>query len=949
MEAMGSTNRRWTAGAILSLAFAVAAVQAESVTYGFGNSPSNVLEADLGNESRIRGVVDRAEKDFVLGVLIPIHAASAGGGRCGVVQVEGGVEEMEAILFALDCINSIQNLLPNLTLGYDIRDTCYSENIALDEALDLIVIGTERQFTTCDVEVAGTVNSSANVPTFGIVGPTASGVSIHVAGLSRLFETPQVSFASSSSLLNNRDKYGYFYRTIPPDNLQAKAMIALLMSNKWTHISIIFSRNIYGIAGRDEIVLLADENGICIDLNEGIDDDYEEGDFNALASLINNSTASVVVAFAILPDMEKLLSKVSPLQFFSQLTWIASDAWAGSSSVLSYFDNRTTGGLFGVSPTAQHVETFHTYFNQLTIQDNKRNPWFAEYFAAKMKCDVSTSCKLNESVAEVSQRNGIPRAIDAVFSLAFALNNFLIENCDNPLVWHRENMTCNGQKRTLNGTNLLEHLANLSFVSPTGSQIEFDHLGNIVNTSYEIINYQISKGNETGAIVDIGIWKANGTTLEDESLGVLIFFDSAEQQFGLDNDGQSIAAPVISECGRCKPGYYHKPVISSCCGICEPCLGQAYSDQNQAPSCKNCSDFGELWGNNPLQGSNSCVLISETFLDFGDPYSIVITIIASLGLVAVVFVVIIFGLNWNTPVVKSSSREQMLLLLIGVSLSFALAFIYVAPPMLGICIIQRVGLWFCYSLMFGALMIKCIRITRIFLNKSSMKRLKFAETQYQILFTALAILGQMVLVIASVAYAPPSIQREIRLNRNNNEFPEVVVTCMGDSLPFILLSVVYESILIAVVTILGVVSFKYPANFNEAKHISFCTFALLIIWMGFIPSYFATQQVEEYQKAVLSMAIVMSAVAVLACVFGPRVFIIIFRAERNTKQFSRTKQAEQVSTVQGEPTDFSTMQKKHPPNGTDINDSVEAYSSELQSQSEIPGSSEASELTYDAK
>ena len=126
--------------------------------------------------------------------------------------------------------------------------------------------------------------------------------------------------------------------------------------------------------------------------------------------------------------------------------------------------------------------------------------------------------------------------------------------------------------------------------------------------------------------------------------------------------------------------------------------------------------------------------------------------------------------------------------------------------------------------------------------------------------------------------------------RNNEEddrdFPLVVVTCVSDPLAFLILSVGYESVLIIVSTILGAISFKYPENFNEAKYVSFCTFALLVIWVAFIITYIATQAMQEFQNAAISLAVVMNAFAVLVCLFGPKLFIIVFRPKSNVSQYS---------------------------------------------------------------
>ena len=41
----------------------------------------------------------------------------------------------------------------------------------------------------------------------------------------------------------------------------------------WTHISTVYSNDAYGQPGIAELQKLAEINEICIDINEGIDDD----------------------------------------------------------------------------------------------------------------------------------------------------------------------------------------------------------------------------------------------------------------------------------------------------------------------------------------------------------------------------------------------------------------------------------------------------------------------------------------------------------------------------------------------------------------------------------------------------------------------------------------------------------------------------------------------------
>ena len=62
------------------------------------------------------------------------------------------------MLFAIDSVNANETLLPNITLGFDIRDTCFSDQIGLGEAVD--VINGSRDSATPTVGIGGWWKSS---------------------------------------------------------------------------------------------------------------------------------------------------------------------------------------------------------------------------------------------------------------------------------------------------------------------------------------------------------------------------------------------------------------------------------------------------------------------------------------------------------------------------------------------------------------------------------------------------------------------------------------------------------------------------------------------------------------------------------------------------------------------------------------------------------------------
>ena len=94
------------------------------------------------------------DADFVVGALFPIHELDYS--QTKYVLNVYGVTWVEAFLFAIDEINQNKTLLPGVKLGYDIRDTCNSQQVAKIHALDFMsnkkyfrTTGHASQFTGC--------------------------------------------------------------------------------------------------------------------------------------------------------------------------------------------------------------------------------------------------------------------------------------------------------------------------------------------------------------------------------------------------------------------------------------------------------------------------------------------------------------------------------------------------------------------------------------------------------------------------------------------------------------------------------------------------------------------------------------------------------------------------------------------------------------------------------
>lgn len=126
--------------------------------------------------------------DITLGGLFPIHSRGPHGVNCGELKKEKGIHRMEAMLYALDQINSDPELLPNITLGARVLDTCSRDTYALEQSLTFVQALIQKD--TSDIRCTNGDPPIIRKPerVVAVIGASASSVSIMVANILRLFE-----------------------------------------------------------------------------------------------------------------------------------------------------------------------------------------------------------------------------------------------------------------------------------------------------------------------------------------------------------------------------------------------------------------------------------------------------------------------------------------------------------------------------------------------------------------------------------------------------------------------------------------------------------------------------------------------------------------------------------------------------------------------------------------
>lgn len=122
------------------------------------------------------------EGDLVIGGLFPVHQKGEGAEDCGRINAQRGIQRLEAMLLALDEINRDNRILPGVTLGAHILDTCSKDTYALEQSLEFVrAVLTkvdDSEYTCPDGSYA--IHDDVPPAISGVIGGSYSDVSIQV-------------------------------------------------------------------------------------------------------------------------------------------------------------------------------------------------------------------------------------------------------------------------------------------------------------------------------------------------------------------------------------------------------------------------------------------------------------------------------------------------------------------------------------------------------------------------------------------------------------------------------------------------------------------------------------------------------------------------------------------------------------------------------------------------
>ncbi|XP_070800795.1 vomeronasal type-2 receptor 26-like [Pituophis catenifer annectens] len=415
------------------------------------------------------------------------------------------------------------------------------------------------------------------------------------------------------------------------------------------------------------------------------------------------------------------------------------------------------------------------------------------------------------------------------------------------------------------GSWKLHHfLRTVSFNNNAGEPVSFDESGQLVS-GFDIINW-ITLPNQSLLRVKVGSLDVHTSeamkfTIQEKAIVWPTSFNQV-QPLSVCND-------------HCLSG--HRKTMKEeklfCCYDCLPCAEEKISAQEDADDCVPCP--GDQYAN---FYQNACIVKEISFLSYQDILGITSLVFAFSLAFMTVLVLAIFIKHNDTPIVKANNQSLSYLLLTSLLFSFLSAFLFIGRPTVLACLLQQVAFSFIFSVAISCVLAKTIIVVLAFMaTKPGSEIRKWAGNRLatSIVFSCSFIQASLCVIWLATSAPFPNFDM-YSLHK------EIILECNEGSTYMFYCVLGFMNILALVSFMVAYLARNLPDTFNEAKFITFSMLIVCSVWLSFFPAYLSTK--GKHMVAVEIFSIFGSSAGLLACIFLPKCYIILFQPELNKRE-----------------------------------------------------------------
>ncbi|XP_033498862.2 G-protein coupled receptor family C group 6 member A-like [Epinephelus lanceolatus] len=796
--------------------------------------------------------------DIIIGGLFPIHlqtnrSTMPGSLACRDYAVQSFLRS-QVMIYAIREINQrTPRVLPNITIGYDIYDTCGDASFAISATLQLLKSQSDPQ--SCLVP-ASSQSALTEPKTKAVIGEAFSEVSIAVARIVALSSVAQISYASTSELLSRKLKFPTFLRTIPSDEFQTRGIAEMVKRYNWKTVAIVGSDDEYGKYGSDNLEnIFSETNDPCIDFISILPDYFSQNNSEAhkrqaeLISNINKSSAEAVILFTKEVNVAVIIE--AAIKHNLNRTWIASDTWSTSTELSSLPGIEMAGEVFGFISKRHELSGFKDYV--ISMFNGTTNAILEDYLTRYPLCSYQSEENRESNCSLTNSQQGSKQCLDPS-CLATYIDQDLVYN-----VYLAVQVIAEGLRRLLKCDNhkcerntkftaleLLMEIKKVNF-NVHNSHIVFDHNGDPTRLGYDIVYWNMTTA--LTRITTIGEYWPNG-------------------EIKVPNDLVQNVTVTVYNCSKtCQPGQQLKKHGKKCCYDCVPCADGEFSAGNGA-ECKPC---GLKEFSSPQR--DRCLNKTVEFLERSDPFVIFLSCLEVFGIIVTIVFAILFIINRSTPIVKAVGGYLCFLELFSLLACFCLTFNFAGKPTAASCMAGLPLFGIVFSLCISCILANLLQILVGF--NFNLKIGSWIEKFNQPVLVVTVVSGiQVALCVSWLCFHPPHPDP-----KDSNQ--TILHQCHKGSSYFFIAMLGYNALLALICFLIAFKGKQLPDLYKNASLITVSMLLFLIVWIFFIPIYIT--MTGEYKRAIESAAILISSYSILGCHLAPKCYIMVFRKEINNK------------------------------------------------------------------
>lgn len=604
-----------------------------------------------------------SSKDIYLGGIFGVHEAISGSLECGEVR-ERGIQDMEAFFYAVRTFQSRHDVLKDFEIGAFAFDSCGSSERVTQQVLN---------FELCEVGLGETLKRITPSRVLGYVGPDRSGEAAALAPMFGQLNKALVSHAATSASLSEEKN---LLRTVPSDQEQFSAMVAIVKKMGWDYVQLVHSPNTYGTTGAEAFEKTARTHSTCAvqklkmpeEDEEDEDDEYTDLMIRLSQRAIGDGEGGTRAVVVIANDnyVKRLLQAAQREGFRNRFYWLGTNSWGTNTEIMDNDVGAFARGALTMSLPHDEslISDLRVQFGALDPSNETYNPWLAQYWENKFGCRASDPNCVNDNTIDHLD-SYVSNTVYAVDAILLGVEAARKEKCGG------SNNFCQDFMDILNSGDLASVTTNIRTLTTSDGEVFDLSSGDWKMGSHIINNYRPEDPDEPNKQSYYKVGTYSDTNLEMNKDEVYLYYENGTRD----------------------------PAPSTACGddVCNECKGIVSED----------------WTNQNETGKQDGDDDDDPPVELRDGvWVIILIVLAGVGLFLVIIIEIFLLCRMAGTTLTRRFRTFWLgqLLLFSIFLCYLALFAFVPSPTKASCGIIRFCVGVCYAMPFAILLVKLMII-----------------------------------------------------------------------------------------------------------------------------------------------------------------------------------------------------------------------------------------------